>query len=218
MRWLATLAVTAGFVTVAPAPTTSTSNLTAEQTQLAAEFLAPAPQQPPVETYLYTARAGLNARTPVLKTPTITAVRVVPKPVVKKKTTVKPAVKKPASTVSAAAPASSSRVNTVVGFALAQVGKPYKWGAAGPGAYDCSGLTMAAYGKVGIRLPHQSGGQASAGRAVSRSQLQRGDLIVYSGHVAIALGGGKMVHAANPRTGIVVATIYGSPTGYRRLL
>ena len=170
------------------------------------------------------------------------AVRVVPKakPPAKKKTVVKPAVKKvvkpvvkrvvkpavkriapktaPKTVVKAPAVPASSRVNTVVGFALAQVGKSYRWGAAGPGAYDCSGLTMASYAKVGIRLAHQSGAQARAGRAVSRSQLQRGDLIVYSGHVGIALGGGKMVHAANPRTGIVVANIYGSPTGYRRLL
>lgn len=225
MRWLATLAVTAGIITAGPASATGTAELTVEETSQAAQFLAPPPVREGQPSYLYTARAGLSARAPV-----IDAVAAVP---VKKTSTAKPAVKKkpaprtvvqqrrPVTVVKAPAAvpaASGSRVNTVVNFALAQVGKPYSWGAAGPGSYDCSGLTMAAYGKAGIRLPHQSGGQASAGRAVSRSQLQRGDLVVYSGHVGIALGGGKMVHAANPRTGIVIAAIYGNPTGYRRLL
>lgn len=227
MRWLATFAAAITLTGSAPAATddgTPTTNLTAEQTalvSLAYTATAPEPQQ-----RLYPARTGWPAA--VVATAAIAAVKAVPKtvkpkpakkPTTPKKAVVKPAViKKPAPPARPVPIANGSRVATVVGFALAQVGKPYRWAAAGPGAYDCSGLTMAAFARVGIRLPHQSGGQAKAGRAVTRAQLQRGDLILYPGHVAIALGGGKMVHAANPRTGIVVATIYGSPTGYRRLL
>jgi cell wall-associated NlpC family hydrolase len=131
----------------------------------------------------------------------------------------KPAVRKPAAkTTSTVTVSGSGKAETAVRFALAQVGKPYVWGAAGPGSYDCSGLVAAAFARVGVRLPHQSGQIGGYGRSVSRAQLQRGDVILYGGHVAIALGGGMMVHAANPRTGITVAKIYGSPIGYRRMV
>lgn len=90
-------------------------------------------------------------------------------------------------------------------WALTQQLKPYVWGAAGPSTYDCSGLVMAAYQKVGISLPHYTGSQWTAGRHVSRSELRPGDLVFFYGdlhHVGIYLGGGMMVHA--PRTGDVV--------------
>lgn len=106
----------------------------------------------------------------------------------------------------------------MVGFALSQVGKPYRWAAAGPGAYDCSGLVLAAYARVGVRLPHQSGAMLRYGRPVSQSQLRRGDLVwPQSGHVGIALGGGRMVHAANPTKGVIVGPIYSFWTA-RRIL
>ena len=225
MRFLATfvtaIVLTSSF-SVPASSTVGTTELTADERALAVVFYTAPP--PAGQHRLDLPRADRSGRVAGAATAAVTKPepkRVV-KPAVKKapavvKPAVKPAVKK-APSVTAVPAANGSRVDQVVGFALAQVGKPYKWGAAGPGAYDCSGLTMAAYARVGIRLPHQSGGQAGAGRAVSRGTLQRGDLIVYSGHVAIALGGGKMVHAANPSTGIVVANIYGSPTGYRRLL
>lgn len=163
-----------------------------------------------------TTKAKTKTKTVQQQTKPAQKAAVAQKPI--KKIPAKPATVKKPATPAIVAPSNGSRVSIVVGYALAQVGKPYVWGAAGPGSYDCSGLVMASFARVGIRLPHQSGGQASAGRAVTRAQLQRGDIILYSGHVAIALGGGKMVHAANPRTGIVVAAIYGSPIGYRRLL
>lgn len=243
MRAAATFAAAIVIASTFPASTTATGNattqLTADEARLAAAasvLVAAPPAAPPrhlgpdraarsvrtAAAVTSAARTAIQtAQTTAAKKPQTTPVKkaVVKKPTVKKAPPKPVTVKKrPATPVPAAAPASGSRVNIVVGFALAQVGKPYVWGAAGPGSYDCSGLTMTSFARVGIRLPHQSGGQASAGRAVSRAQLQRGDLILYSGHVAIALGGNKMVHAANPRTGIVVATIYGSPIGYRRLL
>ncbi len=83
-------------------------------------------------------------------------------------------------------------------FALDQVGKPYVFGAAGPGSYDCSGLTMASWRRGGVSLPHSAAGQYSYGHHVARSQLQPGDLIFFYqpiGHVTIYIGDGLMVSA-----------------------
>ncbi|MEU8321459.1 NlpC/P60 family protein [Nonomuraea sp. NPDC048881] len=101
-----------------------------------------------------------------------------------------------------------------VKWALTQQLKPYVWGAEGPRSYDCSGLVMAAYQRVGISLPHYTGDQWTAGRQVSRDQLRPGDLVFFYSdlhHVGIYIGGGMMVHA--PRTGDVVrvAPIGGRP-------
>ncbi|MEV0235143.1 NlpC/P60 family protein [Nonomuraea sp. NPDC050786] len=90
-------------------------------------------------------------------------------------------------------------------WALTQQLKPYVWGAEGPSSYDCSGLVMAAYQRVGISLPHYTGDQWTAGRHISRSELRPGDLVFFYGdlhHVGIYIGGGMMVHA--PQTGDVV--------------
>ncbi len=123
----------------------------------------------------------------------------------------------------AAAPASSGSVQTVIDAAMAQVGKPYRYGSSGPSAFDCSGLTSYAYRKIGISLPRSSRAQYSgAGRRVSTSDIQPGDLVFYySGpsHVGIYIGGGKIVHAANPRSGINVTGLHTMPLkGVRRVL
>lgn len=122
-----------------------------------------------------------------------------PKPTTPPKTTPPP---KPADPP----PASSSKVDTAIAFAKAQLGDPYKWGAAGPNSWDCSGLTMKAYGAAGVNIPHYGGAQYTSTRHVSVSNIQRGDLLFWSKgsarsiyHVAIYLGGGQMIHA--PRTG-----------------
>lgn len=96
----------------------------------------------------------------------------------------------------------SPAAQTAVQFALAQVGKPYVWGAAGPGSYDCSGLTMSAWAAAGVSLPHSAYQQYSYGTHVSLSQLEPGDLIfMYTpiSHVTIYIGRGLMVSA--PQTG-----------------
>ena len=77
------------------------------------------------------------------------------------------------------APAPSGRAGIAVAFALAQIGKPYVFAAAGPGAFDCSGLTMAAWGKAGVSLPHFAAAQFGMGHAVSKSQLEPGDLVFF---------------------------------------
>lgn len=93
-----------------------------------------------------------------------------------------------------------------VAAALSQLGVPYKFAAASPGvAFDCSGLTMWAWGRAGVRLPHSSRAQAAMLPRVPLSALQPGDLIFSHtpvGHVGMYIGNGQMVHA--PRTGDVV--------------
>ncbi|WP_297748955.1 C40 family peptidase [uncultured Tessaracoccus sp.] len=123
-----------------------------------------------------------------------------------------------------AAPApNGNRAQTVINAAMAQVGKRYVLGGTGPSSFDCSGLTSYAFRQVGVGLPRTSRGQyAGAGRAVPTSQIQPGDLVFYYGgpsHVAIYIGGGKIVHAANPRSGIRVAGLHSMPLkGVRRVL
>jgi cell wall-associated NlpC family hydrolase len=87
---------------------------------------------------------------------------------------------------------------------MAQLGKPYVWGTAGPDTFDCSGLVVYAYSQVGVSLPHSSYALWNAGVYVSQDQLQPGDLVFFDGlgHVGIYIGGGQFIHA--PHTGDVV--------------
>jgi cell wall-associated NlpC family hydrolase len=106
---------------------------------------------------------------------------------------------------SSSAPAPSGRYGSAVAYANAQVGKPYVYGASGPSAFDCSGLTMSAWRQAGVSLPHSASAQYGVTSRVSASALQPGDLLFfYSGisHVGIYVGGGMMVHASNPSTGV----------------
>ena len=92
----------------------------------------------------------------------------------------------------------------VVGVAMSQLGTPYVWGGGAPGGFDCSGLVSWAYAQVGVSLPHSTYAQYSMGVAVSKDQLQPGDLVFFDGlgHVGLYIGGGQFVHA--PHTGDVV--------------
>jgi hypothetical protein len=83
-------------------------------------------------------------------------------------------------------------------FACKQAGKPYVWAAAGPGSYDCSGLTLAAWKQAGVYLPHQSRSQRASIPYVKRANLKLGDLVFYFNpihHVAIYVGNNKVMHA-----------------------
>ncbi|MEW2398752.1 NlpC/P60 family protein [Streptomyces sp. NPDC046862] len=85
-----------------------------------------------------------------------------------------------------------------VEFARAQIGKPCVWGATGPGSYDCSSLTRAAWKTAGVTLPRTAQDQAYAGSAIALSDVQPGDLVFFTdnaGHVGICVGNGMMVHA-----------------------
>jgi cell wall-associated NlpC family hydrolase len=118
--------------------------------------------------------------------------------------------------------AGSGAASAAVNAALAQRGKPYVWAAAGPGSFDCSGLVQYAYKAAGVSLPHSSRSQASMGRAVSRGELQPGDLIAFYSpvsHIGIYIGNGQMVHAPTSGDVVKVASIdvMGSITAMRRL-
>jgi cell wall-associated NlpC family hydrolase len=114
-------------------------------------------------------------------------------------------------TPTTAAPiASKGKGQQALAFARRQLGKPYKFGAEGPRAYDCSGLVMAAWRSVGVSLPRTSQQQfRSGGRRIAKSELRAGDLVFFYGpspsHVAMYVGGGRVIHA--PRPGKVVQYI-----------
>lgn len=107
-----------------------------------------------------------------------------------------------AANVSAPAPAAAeaSAGQKVVDAARSKIGAPYAWGAAGPNAFDCSGLTSWAHAQAGKSIPRTSQAQASAGQNVSLDALQPGDVIVYysgASHVGIYTGNGTIIDALN---------------------
>jgi len=134
-----------------------------------------------------------------------------PKPTEPKpKPTVEPKPKpKPADP----APASGGKADRAIAYARAQLGEPYKWGGAGPGSWDCSGLLMRAWGAAGVSLPHSASGQYSRTQKVSVGSIRRGDLVYWGKspgsiyHVAMYLGGGKMIHAPRPGRSVEIVSI-----------
>jgi cell wall-associated NlpC family hydrolase len=124
-----------------------------------------------------------------------------------------------AMTASRAAPRvpdveASGNAAAAVNYAMAQVGDAYVYGAAGPDAFDCSGLTMMAWAQAGVSLPHSSSAQYSSGPHIAASDLQPGDLVFYYqpiSHVGMYIGNGMIVHAANPSTGVTTAGLYSMP-------
>ncbi|WP_410537884.1 NlpC/P60 family protein [Streptomyces sp. KL2] len=101
----------------------------------------------------------------------------------------------------------SARGRKAVGYAMAQIGKDYEWGAEGPGTFDCSGLTLRAWEAAGLRIPRTSQEQWRLLPRVDITDMRPGDLIVYkrdASHVGMYVGDGVMVHA--PRTGRQITT------------
>jgi peptidoglycan DL-endopeptidase CwlO len=106
----------------------------------------------------------------------------------------------------------SSRGSLALRYALAQLGDIYVWAAAGPTRWDCSGLTMRSFQQAGVSLPHSSRMQYRYGRAVSRGDLRPGDLVFFGNpisHVAIYMGGNKMVQAPRPGKRVEVVSFSG---------
>ena len=118
--------------------------------------------------------------------------------------------------------APSAAAQKAVDTALAQVGDPYVWGASGPDAFDCSGLTQYAYSAGGVSLPHSASSQSRMGTPVSRDQLQPGDLVFFYSpvsHVGMYIGNGQMVHAATSGEPVKVVSLdsMGSYNSARRV-
>ena len=148
----------------------------------------------------------------------------------------KPETSKKTTTTTAPAPkpkpdnSDSSKIDTVVSYAKSMVGGAYVWGGSQFGATDCSGLVMLSFAQVGINLPHYAASQALYGTTVSYNNMKKGDVIFFGGasissiyHVAIYIGDGKMVHAQNTATGIVISNVeyfsrYNNITIIKRLI
>jgi cell wall-associated NlpC family hydrolase len=118
--------------------------------------------------------------------------------------------------------APSRAARTAIQVAYDQIGKPYEYGAAGPGAFDCSGLTMYSYAAAGIALPHNAQEQYSYGTHVSLSDMLPGDLVFfggggYIGHVGIYLGRGLMIDAPHTGSPVGIHALYPGLVGATRL-
>jgi cell wall-associated NlpC family hydrolase len=131
-----------------------------------------------------------------------------------------PASTTKAADASGAAKASDAKGQVALAWAQKQLGKPYSFGATGPGSFDCSGLTLGAWKAAGVTINRTSQAQFRNGRAVSRDDLQPGDLVFfYSGisHVGLYVGNGTIIHAPHPGAGVRYAKLSTMPfAGARR--
>ncbi|MFJ9902164.1 NlpC/P60 family protein [Streptomyces sp. NPDC101152] len=105
----------------------------------------------------------------------------------------------------------ATKAAKALAFARAQIGKPYVWGATGPGSYDCSGLTQAAWRAAGVSLPRTTYDQVNAGTTVSLADARPGDLIFFYddiSHVGVYIGNGMMIHAPKPGAYVREESVY----------
>jgi peptidoglycan DL-endopeptidase CwlO len=116
-----------------------------------------------------------------------------------------------------APPSGTGKGAIAVKYAYAQLGKMYKFGAAGPNNFDCSGLTQMAWKQAGVTLPHNAAQQHQRTAKVSRAQLQPGDLVYYNnfGHVGLYIGNNQIIHASRTGQPVAVRGIQ-SPIAYSR--
>src|SRR6185312_7125061 len=138
-----------------------------------------------------------------------------------------PAVQAPVKLVAAAKPAApavaaaAARRGSAMSIAMGRLGAPYRWGAAGPGAFDCSGLVYWSYRQIGTTLPRSSSAQSRVGTPVSKGALQPGDLVFFYrpvSHVAIYIGGGRVVHASTAGKPVKISNLGDMPfTSARRI-
>lgn len=106
----------------------------------------------------------------------------------------------------------SNESTSVVEYAYNFLGRPYVFGAAGPRAFDCSGLTQYVYAKFGVSLPHYTGSQWDMGQSVSRGNLEAGDLVFFNtygslSHVGIYVGGGDFIHAPSSGKTVTISSL-----------
>ncbi|MFF9604019.1 NlpC/P60 family protein [Streptomyces sp. NPDC014684] len=119
----------------------------------------------------------------------------------------------PATGAHARSATDTSRAARAIAFARAQIGKPCVWGATGPGSYDCSSLTRAAWQTAGVALPRAAHEQALAGTPVTLAALEPGDLVLFfddDRHVGLHVGDGLMIHAPGPGSTIREESVYGA--------
>lgn len=157
------------------------------------------------------ATAGLSVLPAVTPAPASPAAPVVTAPVV------------PAAHAAPAAPAAAPAAarSSALQNALGKIGAPYRYGASGPSAFDCSGLVHWAYKQEGVSLPRTSRAMASAGTPVSKGQLRPGDLVLFYrpvSHVGIYVGNGQVVHASTSGTPVKISSMNAMPFNSARRL
>jgi peptidoglycan DL-endopeptidase CwlO len=188
-----------------PAATETTGPLTPVQNT------APAPAPEPLATPELTVPApALAAERPTVQVADL--LRGVTTDVQKVTPTVEARVQTVAHTTALSSPAALRQA--AVSNALSKLGKPYRWGASGPNAFDCSGLVKWSFGSAGRALPRSSRAMAGVGTPVSKANLQPGDLVFFYkpiSHVGIYIGNGKMVHASNRKSPVKVSDISRMP-------
>lgn len=219
-RWRNTIAVTVAALTAGTwIPFVTTQDDGSDVSDDTDEFTVPPP--------LHEGHAPLKWDVPVSlkkppKNPATDPAHTQPTPKVTVHPTPKPEPRPVVHPVPPPVPVTS--VGTLVAFLALQVGDRYLLGGNGPFAWDCSGLTKAAYAKIGVHLPRTSQAQSLAGRPVSLSALQTGDLLFWgvpglAYHVAVYVGNGQYIAAENPATGVVRQSLsYYRPDFARRIL
>ncbi len=113
-------------------------------------------------------------------------------------------------------PPSRAPRSEILSVARKYLGAPYRWGAAGPNSFDCSGFTMFVYRQVGVSLPHSSRAQISCGERVSRKDLAPGDLVFFGSpihHVGMYVGGGMMIHSPHSGSSVRIAPLHSDYVG-----
>ena len=123
----------------------------------------------------------------------------------------------PAPSPNANVPVNGGGAATAIAYARAQLGKPYCYAGSGPACFDCSGLTMQAWGAAGVSMPHYSGAQYSMFPHVPLNAMQPGDLVFWgpggSEHVGLYIGGGQMIAAPSTGDVVKIQAVWGSPVG-----
>jgi peptidoglycan DL-endopeptidase CwlO len=126
----------------------------------------------------------------------------------------------PAPAPSANVPVNGGGAATAIAYARSQLGKPYCYAGSGPACFDCSGLTMQAWGAAGVRMPHYSGAQYSMFPHVPLNAMQPGDLVFWgpggSEHVGLYIGGGQMIAAPSTGDVVKIQAVWGTPVGAAR--